>query len=397
MIDAHLDHDWMTPDHHAYADSVRRFFAEEYQPYRAGYEAAGIVDPAFWRKAGKLGILGASAPESHGGQGLPRSFDLVTMLEQCRIHDMGFGFSVHNIVTHYIAGLGTEEQQARWLPRLISGELVGAIAMTEPNTGSDLQSIRTSARRNGDHFLLDGSKTFITNGQNAGLIVVVARTDPEAGSRGISLLVLETEGAEGFRRGRNLKKLGQKAQDTSELFFDDVRVPVANVLGGIEGRGFMQLMVQLPWERLVLGYISLGMVRTAFEMTLAHVRERMAFGKRLIDFQNTRFKLAEIKTGIEMLSAFLDRLAAEQEAGTLTADRAAMAKLWATEFQCQAMDTCLQMFGGYGYMEEFPISQLYADARVQRIYGGTSEIMREIVARSIDLDPARQDNRGLRK
>jgi len=386
MSDPHLNHDWMTEDHHAHADSVRRFFAEEYQPRRAGYEEARIVDLSFWRKAGELGILGASAPEAHGGLGLPRSFDLVTMLEQCRIHDMGFGFAVHNIVMHYVVELATDEQKARWLPRMIAGELVGAVAMTEPGTGSDLQAIRTTARRDGDHFVLNGSKTFITNGQNAGLIIVVARTDPEAGSRGISLLVLETDGAKGFRRGRNLKKLGLKAQDTSELFFEDVRVPAADVLGGQEGRGFVQLMVQLPWERLMLGYISLGMVRTAFDMTLAHVRERKAFGKRVMDFQNTRFKLAEIKTEIEMLGAFLDRLAGELEQGKLTAERAAMAKMWSTEFQCRAIDTCLQMFGGYGYMEEYPISQLYADARVQRIYGGTSEIMREIVARSIDID-----------
>jgi alkylation response protein AidB-like acyl-CoA dehydrogenase len=385
MTDLYLDHDWMTEDHRAFADSVRRFFAEEYQPNRAGYEEAGIVDPAFWRKAGDMGILGASAPEAHGGQGLPRSFDLVTMLEQCRIQDMGFGFAVHNIVMHYIVELGTDEQKARWLPPLVSGELVGAIAMTEPGTGSDLQAIRSTARRDGAYLVLNGSKTFITNGQNAGLIIVVTRTDPEAGSRGISLLVLETEGAEGFRRGRNLKKLGLKAQDTSELFFEDVRVPVENVLGGAVGRGFGHLMVQLPWERLMLGYIALGMVRRAFELTLAHVRERKAFGQRVMDFQNTRFKLAEIKTEIEMLGAFLDRLAAELEQGSLTADRAAMAKMWSTEFQCRAIDTCLQMFGGYGYMEEYPISQLYADARVQRIYGGTSEIMREIVARSIDI------------
>ncbi|MCC5859073.1 MAG: acyl-CoA dehydrogenase family protein [Ectothiorhodospiraceae bacterium] len=376
----------MTEDHHAYANSVRRFFEEEYQPQRAKYEEAGVVDLGFWRKAGEMGILGASAPEEYGGQGLSRTFDLVTMLEQARIHDMGFGFSVHNIVMHYVVELATDDQKARWLPRMISGDLVGAIAMTEPGTGSDLQSIRTTAKRDDDHFVLNGSKTFITNGQNADLIVVVARTDPEAGSKGISLLVLETEGAEGFRRGRNLKKLGLKAQDTSELFFGDVRVPVANVLGGHEGRGFVQLMVQLPWERLMLGYIALGMVRTAFAMTVEHVRERKVFGNRVMDFQNTRFKLAEIKTEIEMLGAFLDRLSRELEKGALTAERAAMAKMWATEFQCRAIDTCLQMFGGYGYMEEYPISQLYADARVQRIYGGTSEIMREIVARSIDID-----------
>lgn len=384
MIDPSLDHDWMTEDHQAYADTVRRFLSAEYQPHRAAYEDAGVVDPSFWRKAGDMGLLGASAPEAYGGQGLPRSFDLVTYLELARIHDSGFGASVHNIVIHYVMNLGTEDQKQRWLPRMIAGELIGAIAMTEPGTGSDLQSIRTSAKRDGDDYVLNGAKTFITNGQNAGLIIVVARTDPEAGSKGISLLVLETDGAEGFRRGRNLKKLGLKAQDTSELFFEDVRIPAANVMGGKAGHGFGQLMGQLPWERLMIAYIALGSVRTAFKMTMDYVRERKAFGQRIMDFQNTRFKLAEIKTEIEMLGAFVDRLTAELEAGTLTADRAAMAKLWATEFQCRSIDTCLQFFGGFGYMEEYPISQLYADARVQRIYGGTGEIMREIVARSID-------------
>ena len=386
MSDPALDHDWITDDHRAYADAVRRFFAEEYQPNRKGYEEARVVDLGFWRKAGEMGLLGASAPEVYGGLGLSRTFDLVAFLEQARIHDMGFGAAVHNIVMHYIIQLATDEQKQRWLPRMVSGDLVSAVAMTEPGTGSDLQSICTTAKRDGDHFVLNGAKTFITNGQNAGLIIVVARTDPGAGSKGISLLVLETEGAEGFRRGRNLKKLGLKAQDTSELFFDDVRVPVANVMGGHEGRGFVQLMGQLPWERLMLGYISLGMVRAAFRMTMEYVRERTAFGQRIMDFQNTRFKLAEIKTEIEMLGAFLDRLTRELEAGTLTAERAAMVKFWGTEFQCRAIDTCLQLFGGYGYMEEYPISQLYADARVQRIYGGTGEIMREIVARSIDRD-----------
>lgn len=386
MSDSFLSHDWITDEHLAYGDSIRRFLADEFQPNRDSWTLAGVVDRGFWLKAGEMGILGASAPEEWGGQGLSRSFDLVTFLEQARIADTGWGISVHNIVLHYIVALATPDQKARWLPRLCSGEWVGAIAMTEPGTGSDLQAVRTTARADGNEYVLNGSKTFITNGQNAGFVIVVAKTDPQAGARGISLIALETEGAEGFRRGRNLDKLGMKRQDTSELFFDDVRVPRTNLIGDEEGKGFGQLMIQLPWERLMLAYMALGAARCAYEDTLRHTRERRAFGQRIMDFQNTRFKLAEIRTEIELLAAFLDRLMGELEAGTLTPERAAMAKWWSTEMQGRTVDTCLQLHGGYGYMSEYRISELYADARVQRIYGGTNEIMREIVARSIDRD-----------
>ena len=385
-MDSFLDHAWMTPDHRAHADAVRRFLAEEYQPNRARWTEAGVVDRAFWRKAGEQGILGASIPEDHGGLGLPRTFDLVTFLEQGRIGDSGWGISVHNIVLHYVASIATPDQQARWLPRLVSGEWIGAIAMTEPGTGSDLQAVRTTALKNGNEYVLSGSKTFITNGQNADFILVVAKTDPAAGGRGISLIALETDGAEGFRRGRKLDKMGMRRQDTSELFFDDVRVPRSNLVGDAEGRGFAQLMTQLPWERLILAYLALGASRCALQHTLAHVRQRKAFGQRLMDMQNTRFRLAEVATEIEVLAAFADKLTAEFQAGMLTPERAAMAKMWSTEMQGRTVDTCLQLHGGYGYMNEYPIAELYADARVQRIYGGANEIMREIVARSIDRD-----------
>ncbi|MFA7432728.1 MAG: acyl-CoA dehydrogenase family protein [Gemmobacter sp.] len=386
MSDPFLDHDWITEDHRAHADSVRRFLAEDYQSNRAGWNETGVVGREFWRKAGDLGILGASVPEAYGGLGLSRSFDLVTFLEQTRISDTGWGVSVHNIVLHYVTACGTPDQQARWLPKLASGEWVGAIAMTEPGTGSDLQAVRTTAHKDGNEYVVSGSKTFITNGQNADFVLVVTKTDPEAGARGISLIAVETEGAEGFRRGRNLEKLGMKRQDTSELFFDEVRVPRANLVGEHEGQGFGQLVTQLPWERLMVSYMALGSARAALAMTVDQVRTRKAFGQRIMDFQNTRFKLAEVKTEIELLAAFLDRLTAEMEAGTLTPERAAMAKLWGTEMQGRTVDTCLQLHGGYGYMAEYPISELYADARVQRIYGGTNEIMREIIARSIDRD-----------
>jgi alkylation response protein AidB-like acyl-CoA dehydrogenase len=333
-----------------------------------------------------MGILGASVPEAFGGSGLSRTFDLVTFLEQARIGDMGWGVFVHNIVVHYVIAYGTDDQQRRWLPKLASGEWVGAIAMTEPGTGSDLQAVESAARRDGNEYVLNGSKTFITNGQTADFILVVAKTDPEKGARGISLVAVEAEDAEGFRRGRNLKKLGMARQDTSELFFDDVRLPAANLLGPDEGQGFMQLMQQLPWERLMLGYCAIGAAQCALDDTLAYVKERRAFGQRIMDFQNSRFKLAEAKTEIEIFAAFLDRLTAEMERGALTADRAAMAKYWGTEMQGRVVDACLQLHGGYGYMRDYRISELYADARVQRIYGGTNEIMREVIARALDAD-----------
>ncbi|MDO6799537.1 acyl-CoA dehydrogenase family protein [Shimia thalassica] len=379
-------HLWMEEEHHAFGDSVRRFLEDEFQPNRDQWKKDGLVPKAFWKKAGEIGILGATIPEEHGGLGLSRHFDAVSFLEQAKIGDSGWGFSVHNIATHYITAFGTEQQKAKWLPDLASGEKVAAIAMTEPGTGSDLQAVKTSAVKDGNNYLINGSKTFITNGGSADLIVLVAKTDPSSRSKGVSLIMIETEGLEGFAVGRRLDKMGMKRNDTAELSFQDVRVPQTNLLGLEEGQGFYQLMRQLPWERLILAYSALGAAQCALDTTLDYVRERKAFGQRIMDFQNTRFKLAEAATKIEILAAFVDQCLAELDQGKLTAEKAAMAKWWSTDVQCEIVDNCLQLHGGYGYMNEYLISELYTDARVQKIYGGTNEIMKELIARSLDVD-----------
>ena len=379
-------HAWMTDDHRAFADTVKRFLSEEFQPNRDTWKEAGMIPKDFWRKAGDLGILGATVPEEHGGLGLSYGFDVVTFLEQGRIGDSGWGFSVHNIATHYIAAYGTDQQRARWLPKLASGEMVAAIAMTEPGTGSDLQAVKTTAIADGNEYCLNGSKTFITNGASADLIVTVAKTDPKSRSKGVSLMVVETGGLEGFSVGRKLDKMGMRRNDTAELSFDNVRIPRTHLLGDEEGQGFYQLMKQLPWERLILGYGALGASECALAVTLDYVRERRAFGQRIMDFQNTRFRLAECATKVEILAAFLDACLAELERGTLTAEKAAMAKWWGSQAQCEIVDECLQLHGGYGYMNEYLIAELYADARVQKIYGGTNEIMKELIARGLDKD-----------
>lgn len=380
------NHMWMNEDHTAFADTVKRFFDEEITPNKGAWTEAGVMPKSVWKKAGELGILGATFPEEHGGLGLSRHFDAVTFLEQTKAGDSGWGVSVHNIAAHYVTAFGTEDQKARWLPDLASGDKVAAIAMTEPGTGSDLQAIKTTAIRDGNEYLINGSKTFITNGATADLIVLVVKTDPAAGGRGVSLVMIETEGLAGFSVGRMLKKMGMKRNDTAELSFQDVRVPLTNLIGSEEGQGFIQLMKQLPWERLILGYMALGSSQCALAHTLAYVRERKAFGKRVMDFQNTRFKLAEVATKIELLAAFVDQCLTELEAGALTPEKAAMAKWWGTQTQCDIVDECLQLHGGYGYMSEYPISELYTDARVQKIYGGTNEIMKEVIARSLDVD-----------
>ena len=379
-------HLWMQEEHQAFGDSVRRFFEDEFQPHRDQWKADGLVPKSFWEKSAEVGILGATIPEEYGGLGLSRHFDAVTFLEQAKIGDSGWGFSVHNIATHYITGFGTEQQKEKWLPKLASGEMVAAIAMTEPGTGSDLQAVKTTAIKDGNEYLINGSKTFITNGASADLIVLVAKTDPTSRSKGVSLIVIETEGLEGFSVGRKLDKMGMKRNDTAELSFQDVRVPQTNLLGDEEGQGFYQLMKQLPWERLILAYSALGASQCALETTLAYVKERKAFGQRVMDFQNSRFKLAEAASKIEILAAFVDQCLAELDQGILTAEKAAMAKWWSTDVQCEIVDNCLQLHGGYGYMNEYLISELYTDARVQKIYGGTNEIMKEIIARSLDAD-----------
>lgn len=375
---------WMEEEHVLLQESARKFFEAELIPNEERWLSQGVIDRAFWNAAGNAGLLGASIPEEYGGIGGTYAHEAVITLEQSRAGNVGWGFPVHSICTHYIQAFGTDEQKQRWLPGLATGEWIPAIAMSEPGAGSDLQAITTSAIKDGNHYVINGAKTFISNGQMADLIVLVAKTDRGQGAKGVSLIVVETENAEGFRRGRNLEKLGMKSQDTSELFFDDVRVPQTNLLGLEEGQGFYQLMCQLPWERLLVALIAVGMCDEMLRITLDYVKQRKAFGQRIMDFQNTRFKLAECKTKLEVTRAFVDRCVQDILDGKLNAPTASMAKWWAAQVQCEIADECLQLHGGYGYMMEYPIARYYADARVQQIYGGTREIMKEIIAKSLD-------------
>ncbi len=375
---------WQQDEHQMFSDSVGRFLDDELTPNIETWAEQGRVDREFWRKAGEAGIMAGSIPEAFGGVEGGIGFDAITVYEQGRRGDTGWGYSIQSIVMHYITTFGSVEQKDRWLPKLVSGEMVGAIAMTEPGTGSDLQAVRTSAVKDGNCYRINGSKIFITNGQLADLIIVVAKTGGE-GAKGTSLIVMETEGTEGFKRGKKLKKLGMKGNDTAELFFEDVKVPLTNLLGADEGQGFYQLMKQLPWERLIIAITALGVIDFALDETVTYVQERKAFGKRVMDFQNTRFKLAEIKTKAELLRSFINESIMLLERDQLTAERASMAKYWASQTQNEVVHECLQLFGGYGYMMEYPIARLYADSRVQMIYGGTNEIMKELIARSIDV------------
>ena len=378
---------WMTEEHRMLQDTVARYMAERWVPRAAEFRAAGRMPPETWREAGANGLLCVSTPAEYGGGGGDFGHEAVLLIEQARANCSGWGGGLHSaIVAPYLLNYGTEAQKRRWLPRMCSGELIGAIAMTEPGTGSDLQAIRTTAKLvkggGGDHYVIDGAKTFITNGQNANLIIVVCRTG-EAGAKGVSLLVVETENAPGLRRGRQLDKVGLKAQDTSELFFDDVRVPADQLIGGSEGQGFVQLMEQLPQERLIIALQGIGAMERALDETLAYVKQRQAFGRAIWDFQNTRFKLAEVQATVLAARAFVDACLVAHLKGELDAARAALAKAWVSEQQGRVMDECLQFFGGYGYMMEYPIAELFVDARVQRIYGGTNEIMKELAARSM--------------
>ena len=376
---------WASDEHHMFSDMANRFFADEMAPNIDRWVEQGVVDRDFWLKAGAAGIMSGAVSEEHGGVGGDVGFEAVALYEQARQGDVNWGMGIQSIVLHYINVYGSDEQKMRWLPGLVSGEIIGAIAMTEPGTGSDLQAVRTSAVLDGNQYCINGSKIFITNGQTADLIITVVKTDKDAGSKGVSLIVVEPEGLAGFRRGQPLKKLGMKGNDTAELFFEDVKVPLTSLLGAEEGQGFYQLMKQLPWERLLIAIQALGAIDFALEQTVAYVQERKAFGKRIMDFQNTRFKLAECKTKAEVLRSFVNDCIGRLIEGKLDAATASMAKYWSTEAQGQVMDDCLQLFGGYGYMTEYPISRAYADARVQRIYGGTNEIMKELIARSIDV------------
>jgi acyl-CoA dehydrogenase len=374
---------WNDEDLERYRASVVRFIEAEMLPDDEAARRRGHVGHAIWRRAGALGFLCADIPEAYGGAGGDFRHEAVFYEETARRGLTGMATSVHAIVAHYLLNHGTDDQKARYLPRLARGELVGAIAMTEPGAGSDLQGVRARAERHGDHYTIDGSKTFITNGFLAGLVLVVCKTDASQGARGTSILIVETAGCAGYRVGRLLDKIGMKAQDTSELFFDGVQVPVANLLGGTEGQGFYQLMGDLPYERLIIGVAALAAMEGAYEATLAYVRERQAFGQPVANFQNTRFRLADVATQIGVGRAFIDRCVEQLVAGKLDTATASMAKLWASETQGRVLDELLQLHGGYGYMNEYLIARMYADARVQRIYGGTNEIMREVISRAL--------------
>jgi len=381
MAIANFPSAWMNDEHRALEDAARRFMTERWVPRIAEWRAAGRLGPEVWREAGAQGLLCAAMPEAYGGGGGDFGHDAVIILEAARANLGGFGGGLHSgIVAPYILHYGNDDQKQRWLPKMATGEFITAIAMTEPGTGSDLQAIRTSARRDGDHYVLSGQKTFITNGGNANLIIVACRTGGD-GSKGMSLLVVETEQSPGFRRGRLLDKIGLKSQDTSELFFDDVRVPADNLLGGAEGQGFIQLMQQLPQERLIVALGGIGAMERALAETLAYTKERQAFGKPIWSFQNTRFKLAEVQATVLAARAMVDAAMLAHLKGELGVDRAALLKYWVTEQQGKVMDECLQLFGGYSYMSEYPIAELYTDARVQRIYSGTNEIMKELASR----------------
>jgi alkylation response protein AidB-like acyl-CoA dehydrogenase len=374
-------------DHELFRDSVRAFIAKEYAPHAEEWEHAGIVDREVFAKAGAQGFLGMAVPEEYGGGGVADFRYNVVIAEEIQragVNAAGLGWTLHNdICLPYFLTLCTDDQKARWLPGICSGELITAIAMTEPGIGSDLASMATSAIRDGDHYVVNGSKTFITNGINADLVVTAVKTDPSQRHTGMSLLILE-RGLPGFERGRNLDKIGMHAQDTAELFFNDVPVPVENRLGE-EGSGFLSLVDKLPQERLSIAVTGVAAARQALDITLEYVKERTAFGKPIGTFQNSRFRLAEMATEIEIAQSYVDQAVLALNAGQLTAEEAAMAKWWCTELQKRVIDTCLQLHGGYGYMTEYPIARAYADARITTIYGGTTEIMKEIIGKSLGV------------
>ena len=377
---------WMTEELDIFRDSLRRFIAAEFTPKLERWSEQKMPDREAWRAAGEVGMLCPSIPEDYGGAGGTFAHEAVVIEELEHGGATGFavGYTVHSaIVAHYLLAYGSEEQKRRWLPKMASGEFVGAIAMTEPGGGSDLQGLRTRAARNGNAYVLNGQKTFITNGQLADLVIVAAKTDPSQGARGISLFVVETGEADGFRRGRNLDKIGLHMSDTAELFFDDVTVPPENLLGGEEGRGFYQMMEQLPQERLGLSVGAVAAMERAVRLTADYVKERKAFGKPLAEFQNTAFTLAERKTEAFIARVFVDHCIERLIAGDLDTVTASMAKWWTSEKQVQTADACLQLFGGYGYMREYPIANMFVDARVQKIYGGANEIMKVLIARSL--------------
>jgi len=373
------------PEHEQFRESVRKFLETEAVPHHAQWEKEGQIDRQLWFKAAEQGFLAPTVPEAYGGVGVDFRYNAIIDEEVSRLGLTGIGFGLHSdIAVPYILHNGSEAQKQKYLPRCISGEIVTAIAMTEPGTGSDLQGVKTTAVLDGDEYVINGSKTFITNGQQADLVIVVCKTDPSAGAKGISLILVEA-GTPGFDKGTNLEKVGMKAQDTSELFFQDVRVPKENLLGE-EGRGFVYLMQELPQERLSIALVAMACAESILAQTVDYVNERKAFGKPIAAFQNTQFKLAELDADITAQRVFVDRCLALHVQGKLDSVTASKAKLITTELQGRVVDECLQLHGGYGYMWEYPVARAFADARVQRIYGGTSEVMKLIIARSLFQD-----------
>lgn len=369
-------------DHNIFRESVRRFYEEHITPYHAQWEKDGQISREAWLEAGRQGLLCMSIPEEYGGLGVDKLFSVIMMEEQARAGTSGPGFGLHSeIVGPYILNYGTEEQKKKYLPKLVSGEMIGAIAMTEPGAGSDLQGIKTRAVKDGDDYIINGSKTFITNGFMSDLVIVVVKTDPTAGAKGTTLFLVEVD-TPGFQKGRNLDKLGLKAQDTAELFFEDVRVPASSILGG-EGKGFFCLMQELAWERLQIAIGATATMEVVLEETIEYTKERSAFGKNVIQFQNTKFKLAELKTEATIARIFVDDCLEKLLNDELSVETAAMAKYWCSDLENKLIDECLQFHGGYGFMWEYRVARAYADARVQRIYGGTNEIMKEIISRTL--------------
>ena len=377
-----------TIEHESFRDSFKRFMDREIAPFHEAWEEQGYVDREVWQKAGANGFLCMTLPEAYGGTDADKLYSVVQMEELGRAGFTGIGYGLHNeIVAPYILNYGTESQKQKYLPKFASGEMVGAIAMSEPAAGSDLQGVKTSAIKQADgSYLLNGSKTFITNGWHADLVIVVAKTDPSAGAKGTSLLLIE-RGMPGFEKGKRLKKLGLKAQDTSELFFDNVKVPATQLLGGpdYEGKGFICLMEQLPWERLQIAVTAVAAAQAAIDWTVKYTQDRKVFGQAVANYQNTRYKLAEMQTEVQIAQVFIDKCCELVNVGQLDAQTASMAKYWCTDLQCKIMDECVQLHGGYGYMWEYPITRAFADARVQRIYGGTNEIMKEVISRGMGL------------
>ena len=375
---------WVSDDVAMVYDTAHRFLSAEIAPRYEEFEKAECFDRESWLKAGEAGLLCASMPEEYGGSGGTFAHESAIIEAIGHVGVEGFGIPPHNsIVAPYILAYGSEEQKRKWLPAMARGELIGAIAMTEPGAGSDLQGVKTRAERDGNQYRINGSKTLITNGQLANLVIVVTKTDPSQGAKGVSLIVVETDEVDGFRRGRNLDKIGLKSNDTSELFFEDMRVPTANLLGSEEGQGFVQLMQQLPQERLQIGTAAIAMIERALGLTIDYVKERKAFGKAILEFQNTQFKLAELKTEATVGRVFYNDCVSRHLNGGLDPVTASMAKYWLSDLQGKVVDECLQLHGGYGYMNEYPIARMYRDARVQRIYGGTNEIMKLLIGRSL--------------